>query len=426
MSKFISLTGLSEFLAKCKTLFYTKPNSGIPASDLASSVQTSLGKADTAYQKPSAGIPASDLDSEVQTSLGKADSAIQNIKTFGGVSLEGTGDAVQIIQRTLQNDIIVVENGTSGEWQTLIYTNDGNMLYATFGANLSFTLLHGNVAGTQIGFVGDNYDVGINLSSSTYHILTLSGTSHTVTCPNTRPTIRQNLSYAKYESSGNKVTSWHSTPNDTSYPSEKLVKDYVDSKAIEIVEYNVNISIAPDAPICHVPSSIMQTLIPGGGGAEDEVTTTPDLYLSLQDYSSANDISRYSGVYTYFSGTADLIQHYCIVKVIYDNGTWSIDSKDVYSEIHPSVASSQPSGGFLPNVMYNLGVLSGNTTFALATPADANIVNHYYWTFDTGSTAPTITWPSGISWFGGSAPNINISSHYEISVLNNIAVFMEV
>ena len=40
---------------------YTKPSGGIPASDLASGVQASLGKADTAYQKPASGIPASDI-----------------------------------------------------------------------------------------------------------------------------------------------------------------------------------------------------------------------------------------------------------------------------------------------------------------------------------------------------------------------------
>lgn len=40
---------------------YSKPSGGIPKTDLASAVQTSLGKADSAYQKPSGGIPASDL-----------------------------------------------------------------------------------------------------------------------------------------------------------------------------------------------------------------------------------------------------------------------------------------------------------------------------------------------------------------------------
>lgn len=90
---------------------YTKPSSGIPKSDLASAVQTSLGKADTAlqsapvtsvnnqtgavvltasdvgagtYSKPTTGIPAADLASAVQTSLGKADTALQQHQDISG------------------------------------------------------------------------------------------------------------------------------------------------------------------------------------------------------------------------------------------------------------------------------------------------------------------------------------------------------
>ena len=111
---------------------YSKPSGGIPKTDLASAVQTSLGKADTAlqsftetdptvpswakqsskpsytqdeigdgttykrvsstekntwnakgtYSKPSGGIPKTDLASEVQTSLGLADSALQSHQTI--------------------------------------------------------------------------------------------------------------------------------------------------------------------------------------------------------------------------------------------------------------------------------------------------------------------------------------------------------
>lgn len=83
---------------------YKKPVTGIPFADLADGVQDSLSNADeakaglagkqdtisdlqtirtgaaagaTAYQKPSGGVPKSDLASTVQTSLGKADTAIQ-------------------------------------------------------------------------------------------------------------------------------------------------------------------------------------------------------------------------------------------------------------------------------------------------------------------------------------------------------------
>lgn len=66
---------------------YSKPSNGIPKTDLASAVQTSLGKADSAYQKPSAGIPSSDMDSSVQTSLGKANSAVQPTDIADFISL---------------------------------------------------------------------------------------------------------------------------------------------------------------------------------------------------------------------------------------------------------------------------------------------------------------------------------------------------
>ena len=76
--------------------------------------------------------------------------------------------------------------------------------------------------------------------------------------------------------------------------------------------------------------------------------------------------------------------------------------------------------------MYNLGTLAGDTTFTLAAATDNTIVNHYYWTFDTPATAPTITWPTGLTWVGGSAPTVAASKHYEVSVINGIAAYMEV
>ena len=74
---------------------YQKPSGGIPKTDLANAVQTSLGKADSAYQKPGTGIPSSDMASAVQTSLGKADSAYQ--KPSGGIPESDMASAVQTI-----------------------------------------------------------------------------------------------------------------------------------------------------------------------------------------------------------------------------------------------------------------------------------------------------------------------------------------
>ena len=55
-------------------------------------------------------------------------------------------------------------------------------------------------------------------------------------------------------------------------------------------------------------------------------------------------------------------------------------------------------------------------TFALATPSDANIPNAYHWTFETGSTAPTINWPSGVIFPDGVTPTAEANKHYEVLV----------
>jgi hypothetical protein len=80
---------------------YTKPTGGIPKTDLASAVQTSLGKADSAYQKPSGGIPASDIASGVVL-------AVDNTLTVSGAAADAkkTGDEIS----DLKDGLSSVEN----------------------------------------------------------------------------------------------------------------------------------------------------------------------------------------------------------------------------------------------------------------------------------------------------------------------------
>ena len=77
--------------------------------------------------------------------------------------------------------------------------------------------------------------------------------------------------------------------------------------------------------------------------------------------------------------------------------------------------------------VYQYGTLSGDTTFpALNAPTDLTVAHVYCWTFTTPATAPTITWPSAItSWAGGSAPTINASKSYEVSVMDGFATIIE-
>ena len=117
----------------------------------------------------------------------------------------------------------------------------------------------------------------------------------------------------------------------------------------------------------------------------------------------------------------------CITSVStpepFNSAKWrKIDAtSELMSEIHPAIQSSQPQGGFLPNTFYDLGEITGTVTFALALPTDNTIPNAYHWTFDTGSTAPTITWPAGIIWPDGFTPSVDASKHYEVLVRNGYA-----
>lgn len=115
-----------------------------------------------------------------------------------------------------------------------------------------------------------------------------------------------------------------------------------------------------------------------------------------------------------------------IVITLTSGDTITIDLNHEHPQYYAKTAeSSQPAGGFLPDVVYDLGEISGSVTFALAAAVSGN-VNHYFWMFDTGSTAPTVTWPSGITWADGSAPTPAASKHYEVSVLGGIAMCLEV
>ena len=93
--------------------------------------------------------------------------------------------------------------------------------------------------------------------------------------------------------------------------------------------------------------------------------------------------------------------------------------KAVYDEAHPAVQTTQPQGGFLPNIEYNLGTLTGNVTFALAS-AVSGIGNKWYWCFKAGATAPTITWPTGLLWPQPDAepPTIEANDEVEVEVKN--------
>lgn len=93
---------------------YTKPTGGIPKTDLASDVQTSLGKADTALQT----VPVTSVNGQtgavtVQPTLVSG----TNIKTVNGNSLLGSGDvAISGLPAVTSSDNGKVLRVVSGAW----------------------------------------------------------------------------------------------------------------------------------------------------------------------------------------------------------------------------------------------------------------------------------------------------------------------
>lgn len=106
----------------------------------------------------------------------------------------------------------------------------------------------------------------------------------------------------------------------------------------------------------------------------------------------------------------------------------TVSPKAVYDEAHPEIEYQEPIGGFLPNKLYVLGEITGNETWGLnTTDIDVNVLNHYYWTFNTPSNgAPHITWPYGVKWGGNYGPIIYAGKHYEVSIINNYGMCLEI
>ena len=79
-----------------------------------------------------------------------------------------------------------------------------------------------------------------------------------------------------------------------------------------------------------------------------------------------------------------------------------------------------------PNVLTKLGTLASSVTLSLDTSKEeAGVTNVYDIIFATPTDAPSITWPEGISWIGGSAPAIAGGKTYEVSIMDNLATYGE-
>ena len=142
--------------------------------------------------------------------------------------------------------------------------------------------------------------------------------------------------------------------------------------------------------------------------------------------SSANDeyIDPVTG-YTVIGDPEVLWDDICFIedtKEAWTHGEYWI-SEPSFVEIEDGGSAS--SHALSPNTLYVFTTRTSDLTLTLTT-GEAGKVNEYHLFIVTGATAPTITWPIGLSWNGGYPPTITTNKTYEISILNNIAIYIKV
>lgn len=373
---------------------YTKPGSGIPASDLASAVQTALGKATSAYQKPSGGIPSSDLDAETQAALGKADTAVQPSE------LDDITDLIPAAASTTNQLADKAFVNSSVATNTANYISDNGEPFASLAALEAYS---GPLTNNDYAFVVGTDSAG----NTTYTRYKYNATTQTWA----EEYVLNNSSFTagQWDAINSGITADLVTAfgNKYSKPSGGIPA----SDLASAVQTSLGkADSAYQKPSGGIPSSDMASAVQTSLGKADSAYQKPSGGIPASDL--ASDV---------IPTVPDISTDVAADKT---SNTKTSSPKSVYDAIHPAVGSAQPAGGFLPNVMYALGTLTGSVTFALAA-ATSGIVNHYFWSFTAGSTAPTITWPSGLTWVGGSAPELTAGNHYEISVLDGVAAFLE-
>lgn len=139
------------------------------------------------------------------------------------------------------------------------------------------------------------------------------------------------------------------------------------------------------------------------------------------------------------AGKQDTISDLATIRTNAEKGATALQSytetDPVYMADKPSIAlktvivtetEGSASYAISPNVLTKLGTLATSVTLSLNTSKEeAGVSNVYDIIFSTPADAPSITWPEGISWLGGSAPSIAGGKTYEVSIMDNLATYGE-
>lgn len=86
---------------------------------------------------------------------------------------------------------------------------------------------------------------------------------------------------------------------------------------------------------------------------------------------------------------------------------------DIVKLLVVETSTSETTVAMDANKVYDIKV-GESLTLTLNTPTDLTVTNEYQGSFDTGSTAPTVTFPSNVIW--AETPSVEANTHYEFNI----------
>lgn len=133
--------------------------------------------------------------------------------------------------------------------------------------------------------------------------------------------------------------------------------------------------------------------------------------LNVNEDKSYSTIGSMIGLITGNDGT----------KALTDNGQYAEFAKPTKMEVVSSHGAPSITKQIKPNTFYKFGEVVRSLTITLAAE-ESGILNEYMFEFVNSSTT-TLSVPDTVKWSGGSAPTIEANKTYQVSIVNNLAVY---
>ena len=354
---------------------YSKPVDGIPASDLASGVQTSLGKADTAVQP--AAISDMATESYVGTAVGAEETRAKGVES-------GLQDAIGLINAKIPSAASAQNQLADKNWvNSSISTNT-----ATFkGTYTSLADLQ------QVTATNNDYAFVIETDSV------------------------GNEYYDRYKYVAGTGWVYEYKVESTPFTSDQWAA----------IQSGITSALVTKIGTALQPTDIIDALNSGSTTSALSANQGKVLNESKQDVIDATHKLPYSylsGTPTIPSALSDLSDD-STHRVVTDTeiAAWDNKASKVLVNNH---GTDDTTYSVTPNTLHIWGTVA-SLTLTLATPTDATIVNEYMIEFTSGSTATTLSLPSSVEWAEScGALSVEASKTYQISIVNNIGLWASI